>query len=265
MDFRLLGPLEVADQERVLALGGVKQRSLLALLLLHANEVVAAERLIGELWGEAPPATASKSIQSYVMRYRRELGAERLTTRAPGYVLNVGPDELDVAVFERLRAEARRAEPARAAAKLREALALWRGSPLADLAYEPFAQTEIRGSRSCASRHSRSASTPSSRCGRHAELVAELETLIAAHPLRERLRGQLMLALYRAGRQAEALQVYRSARRELAEELGLEPGEALRRLEQADPAAGPRARARGSVAPAAGAAGDRALAADLPA
>jgi DNA-binding SARP family transcriptional activator len=233
MDFRLLGPLEVADHERALALGGVKQRSLLALLLLHANEVVAAERLIGELWGDAPPATAGKSIQSYVMRYRRELGAQRLTTRAPGYVLNVEPHELDVAVFERLRAEARRAEPPRAAAKLREALALWRGSPLADLAYEPFAQTEILRLEELRLTALEERVDAELACGRHADLVAELETLIATNPLRERLRGQLMLALYRAGRQAEALQVYRAARRELAEELGLEPGEALRRLEQA--------------------------------
>src|SRR5919109_318621 len=110
MDFRLLGPLEVAEPRRTLVLGGVKQRSLLAILLLHANEIVATDRLIGELWGESPPATALKSVQSYVMRFRRELGPERLTTRAPGYVLHVEPDELDLAVFERLRGEARRAE-----------------------------------------------------------------------------------------------------------------------------------------------------------
>jgi DNA-binding SARP family transcriptional activator len=233
MDFGLLGPLAVTEQDTVLSLGGVKQRSLLALLLLHANEVVAADRLIGELWGESPPATAAKSIQSYVMRYRRELGAERLTTRAPGYVLNVEPDELDVAVFERLRAEARRAEPARAAAKLREALALWRGSPLADLAYEPFAQTEILRLEELRFTALEERIDAELACGRHADLIGELETLIAAHPLRERLRGQLMLALYRSGRQAEALHVYRAARQELAEELGLEPGEALRRLERA--------------------------------
>ncbi len=233
MDFALLGPLAVTEQDRTLSLGGVKQRSLLALLLLHANEVVAADRLIGELWGESPPATAAKSIQSYVMRYRRELGAERLTTRAPGYVLNVEPDELDVAVFERLRAEARRAEPARAAAKLREALALWRGSPLADLAYEPFAQTEVARLEELRLTALEERIDAELACGRHADLIGELETLIAAHPLRERLRGQLMLALYRTGRQAEALHVYRAARQELAEELGLEPGEELRRLEQA--------------------------------
>ena len=143
MDFRLLGPLEVSEQHRAIALGGLKQRSLLAVLLLRANEIVATDRLVADVWGESPPATVAKSIQSYVWRLRRELGADRLTTRAPGYVLHVAPQELDLAVFERLRAEARRAEPARAADKLRAALALWRGPPLADFAYEPFAQTEI--------------------------------------------------------------------------------------------------------------------------
>jgi DNA-binding SARP family transcriptional activator len=233
MDFRLLGPLAVADRHRTLALGGVKQRSLLAVLLLHANEVVAADRLIGELWGESPPATVAKSVQSYVMRLRRELGAERLTTRPPGYVLNVAPGELDLAVFERLRAEARRAEPLRAAEKLREALSLWRGPPLADLAYEPFAQTEIARLEELRLSALEDRIEADLACGRHADSVGELETLIAAHPLRERLRAQLMLALYRSGRQAEALHAYRAARRELADELGLEPGEALRRLEQA--------------------------------
>jgi len=233
MDFRLLGPLEVAEQCSALALGGVKQRSLLAILLLHANEIVATDRLIGELWGESPPATVAKSIQSYVMRLRRELGPERLTTRAPGYVLNVGPDELDLAVFERLRAEARRAEPARAAQKLREALALWRGSPLADLAYEPFAQTEIARLDELRVAAIEERIDADLACGRHADLVGELEALAVAHPLRERLRAQLMLALYRSGRQAEALHAYRAARQELADELGLEPGDALRRLERA--------------------------------
>ncbi len=130
---------------------------MLAILLLHANEVVATDRLIGELWGESPPATVAKSVQSYVMRLRRELGSERLSTRPPGYVLNVAPDELDLAVFERLRDEARRADPARAAQKLREALALWRGPPLADLAYEPFAQTRDRAARGAAARRARGA------------------------------------------------------------------------------------------------------------
>jgi DNA-binding SARP family transcriptional activator len=233
MQFRLLGPLEVSEQDRVLVLGGNKQRSLLALLLLHANEVVATERLIGELWGEAPPATVAKSVQSYVMRLRRRLGPERLSTRPPGYVLHVAPDELDLAVFERLRGEASRAEPARAAAKLRDALALWRGPALADFAYEPFAQTAIARLEELRLAALEQRIDADLACGRQADLVGELEALIVVHPLRERLRGQLMLALYRAGRQAEALHGYRAFRRELMEELGLEPGEELRRLERA--------------------------------
>ena len=198
MQFRLLGPLEVAEQNTAAALGGVKQRSLLAVLLLHANEVVATDRLISELWGESPPATVAKSVQSYVMRLRRELGPERLHTRPPGYVLNVAPDELDLAVFERLRGEARRAEPARAAQKLREALALWRGPPLADLAYEPFAQTEIARLEEMRLAALEERIDADLADGRHGDLVGELEALIVDHPLRERLRAQLMLALYRS-------------------------------------------------------------------
>ncbi len=243
MEFRLLGPLEVVEDDRALSLGGVKQRSLLAVLLLHANELVSSDRLIADLWGEAPPATAAKSVQNYVSRLRKELGERRVTTRAPGYVLHVDPAELDLAVFERLTGEARRAEPRRAAEKLRQALALWRGPPLADLAYEAFAQREIARLEELrlAAREERFDAELAA--GGHAELVGELEASVAEHPLRERLRGQLMLALYRSGRQAEALQAYQAARRELAEELGLEPGEALKRLEHAilvhDPALAP--------------------------
>ena len=233
MDFRLLGPLEVSEQQRTISLGGLKQRSLLAVLLLRANEVVAVDRLIADLWGERPPATVAKSIQAYVSRLRRELGPDRLTTRSPGYVLHVAPDELDVAVFERLRGEARRADPPRAAEKLRAALALWRGPALADLAYEPFAQTEIARLEELRLATLEERIDADLACGRHADLVGELEALAAAHPMRERLRAQLMLAFYRSGRQAEALHVYRAARRELADELGLEPGEELRRLERA--------------------------------
>src|SRR5215210_624251 len=127
MDFRLLGPLEVAERDRQLALGGRKQRALLAVLLLHANDVVSAERLVDELWGASPPATVAKSVQVYVSRLRKELGDGRLITRTPGYVLRVEESELDVARFERLVEEARAADPAAAAEKLREALALWRG------------------------------------------------------------------------------------------------------------------------------------------
>jgi DNA-binding SARP family transcriptional activator/tetratricopeptide (TPR) repeat protein len=233
MDFRLLGPLEVAEHDHPLALGGAKQRALLAVLLLHANDVVPTERLIDELWGESPPATVAKSIQVYVSRLRKQLGDGRLVTRTPGYVLFVDASELDVARFEGLVAEAGRADPEAAARKLRAALALWRGPPLADLAYEPFARAPIarlEELRLVALEQRIDAELAS---GRHAELVGELEGLVGEHALRERMRGQLMLALYRSGRQAEALEAYREARRALVEELGIEPGRQLRELHDA--------------------------------
>jgi DNA-binding SARP family transcriptional activator len=223
MDFRILGPLEVVADEQPLALGGIKQRSLLAVLLQHANEVVSTDHLLAELWGDAPPATAAKSIQVYVHRLRRLLGPDRLVTRPPGYALRVEESELDLAAFERLRGEDRP----------REALALWRGPAYADLAYEPCVQGErarLQEQRLVALEERIDADLAA---GRHADLVSELEALIAREPLRERLRGQLMLGLYRSARQADALAVYRAARRELAGELGLEPGAELRRLERA--------------------------------
>ena len=239
MEFRLLGPLEVADRDRSVALGGIKQRSLLAILMLHANEVLSTDRLIADLWGDKPPATASKSIQIYVSRLRKELGPDRLGTRAPGYVLHVDPSELDLARFEQLFAQAARADPASAAQKLRQPLALWRGQPLADLAYEPFLQTEIARLEDLRLAALEQRIDADLATGRHALVVGELEALVAEHPLRERLRGQLMLALYRSGRQAEALHAYQVARQELADELGLEPSEELKRLEsRSDPPAG---------------------------
>ncbi|MGH2745468.1 MAG: AfsR/SARP family transcriptional regulator [Thermoleophilaceae bacterium] len=233
MDFRLLGPLEVSEQDRPLALGGVKQRSLLAILLLQANELVSTDRLIDQLWGMAPPATASKSIQVYVSRLRKTLGDGRLVTRAPGYLLRVEPEELDLARFEQLAAEARRASPESAARKLREALALWRGPALADLAYESFAQVEVARLEEMRLAVVEQRIDADLALGRHTELVGELEALVTRQPLRERLRCQLMLALYRSARQAEALEAYRAARRELQEELGLDPSGELRQLEQA--------------------------------
>jgi DNA-binding SARP family transcriptional activator len=233
MEFRLLGPLEVVEGDRSLALGGHKQRSLLAVLLLHANEVVSSERLIDDLWGEAPPATVAKSIQVYVSGLRKQLGERRLVTRTPGYVLRVDPSELDAARFERLIAEARSADPGRAAEKLREALALWRAPPLADLAYEPFAQAEIARLEELHLGAVEQRIDADLATGRHADVVAELEALIGRHPLRESLRGQLMLALYRSGRQAEALETYQAARSALIEELGIEPSRRIRELHQA--------------------------------
>ena len=233
LDFRLLGPLEAVEDDRPLALGGAKQRALLAVLLLHANQAVSSDRLIDELWGESPPATAGKIVQVYVSRLRKQLGYARLLTRPPGYLLRVDPAELDLARFERLVAEAREEDAAAAGAKLRAALELWRGPPLADLAYERFAPAEtvrLEELRWAALELRIDADLAA---GRAPELVGELEALIAAHPLRERLHAQLMLALYRCSRQAEALEAYRRARRDLAEGLGLEPGDELRRLERA--------------------------------
>ena len=233
MDFRLLGPIEVAENDRPLSLGGAKQRALLALLLLHPNEVVSTDRLIDELWGGAPPPTAAKSVQVQVSKLRKQIGPDRLATRPPGYVLQVAPSELDLARFHALLGEARNAAPAEAAPKLREALALWRGPALADLSYEPFAQAEIARLEELRLAALEQRIDADLAGGSHSELVGELEGLVAEHPLRERLRCQLMVALYRSARQAEALETYRRARREMSEELGLEPSEELQRLEQA--------------------------------
>jgi len=227
--------VEVVERGSSLALGGAKQRALLTMLLLHANEVVSSERLIDELWGEAPPATVTKSIHVYVSRLRKELGEERLVTRSPGYVLRVEAGEFDLRRFEALFAEARDgdADASATARTLREALALWRGAPLADLAYEPFAQAEISrlGELRLAALEGRLEAELE--LGRHVELTGELEALTVEHPLREHPRSLLMLALYRSGRQAEALAAYQEARRVLVEALGIEPGRELRELEQA--------------------------------
>src|SRR3954451_16672602 len=223
MDFRILGPLEVSDGGRAVALGGGKQRSLLAILLQQPNAVVSTDHLLAELWGDAPPASADKSIHVYVSRLRKALGPDRLITRAPGYALRADPEELDRAALERLRAEGRP----------HEALALWRGPAYDDLAYEPCVQAERARLDELRLVILEERIDADLAAGRHVDLVGELEAAIAGHPLREHLRGQLMLALYRSARQAEALAVYRAARRELASELGLEPGGELRRLERA--------------------------------
>jgi DNA-binding SARP family transcriptional activator len=231
VEFGLLGPLEVRGDEEPLRLPARKQRALLALLLLHANRVVGRERLIDQLWGEDPPETAVKALQVYVSQLRKLLPAGMLMTRPPGYVLEVEPEAVDLLRFERLVAEARECEPARASVLLREALGLWRGPPLAEFGEEPFARVEatrLEDLRLAALEERIEADLS---LGRHAELVSELEALVAEEPHRERLRGQLMLALYRSGRQAQALEAYRAARAALAE-LGLEPSAPLRQLEK---------------------------------
>jgi DNA-binding SARP family transcriptional activator len=233
MDFRILGPLEVCDEARSLPLGGAKQRALLAILLLHANEVVSAERLLDDLWGDRQPTSGAKALHVYVSQLRKVIGDDRVLTRAPGYALRVDPDELDVTRFQRLREQAETAEPSEAGAILREAISLWRGAPLADFAYESFAQSEIARLEELRTSALEQRVDVDLALGRHAELVGELEALVKEHPLRERLRGQLLLALYRSARQVEALAAYQETRRALVDELGIEPGKFLRELHQA--------------------------------
>ena len=234
MQFRILGPLEVAEGDCLVSLAAA-QRSLLALLLLSANEVVSADRLIDELWGEEVPESGRTALQVRVSQLRKALGGAggRIATRAPGYLLRVDRDELDLYCFERLVSEADAAEPGEAAAKLREALGLWRGPPLADLSYASFAQPAIRWLEELRLAALEKRIEADLELGRHAELVGELETLVEEHPLREHLRAQLMLALYRCGRQADALAAYQNARRVLVEQLAVEPSVPLRQLEQA--------------------------------
>jgi predicted ATPase/DNA-binding SARP family transcriptional activator len=240
VEYRILGPLEVRDGGRFLSLGTAKQQALLAVLLLHANEFVPREQLIDELWGATPPPTAAKAIQVYVSHLRKLLatnGAEAIGTRAGGYVLSLDGEGVDALRFERIAGEAREhaaaGDAAKAASHFREALALWRGPALAGLSFESAARNEVER----LEEERLAALMDRIDCdlslGRHEQLVGELEGLVAQHPLRERLRSQLMLALYRSGRQADALRVYREGRETLVEELGLEPSEPLQRLERA--------------------------------
>jgi len=220
-EFRLLGPLEAVVDGTPVQLAAAKPRALLALLLLSRNRVVATERLIDELWGDDPPAQATKSLQVYVSQLRKSLGTERLVTQAPGYLLHVGPDELDLDRFEQLTAEARSQRPAEARDTLGEALALWRGPA------EPVA-AQLEELRSAAYEDWLQASVESGDA-----VIPQLEELVTREPLRERPRALLMLALYRSGRQAEALELFRRTRELFVGELGIEPGPELRELEQA--------------------------------
>ncbi len=237
LDFRVLGPLEVLEGERVLALGGTRQRSVLALLVLHRGETLSSDRLIDELWGESPPADAQTALQQHVSRLRKALEPHAvLVTRAPGYALDAGPEQVDLERFRRLARQGQGeldAGSADAAARtLHAALELWRGPALSDLANEPFAATAVRELEDERLAVLEARIEADLACGRHAELVPELTTLVRAHPLRERLRALLMLALYRSGRQAEALEAYADARQTLVAELGLEPGPELQGLQQ---------------------------------
>ena len=235
LHFRLLGPLEAERGGVRLELGPRKQRAVLALLLLEANRVVPNERLIDALWGDAPPETARSALQVYVAGLRKALGEDgaALRTQAPGYVLELEPGALDLHDFAELRAVARDAsEPARAAEALHEALALWRGAPLAELdgaAFGAAARAQLEEQRLGALEERIDADLA---LGRHADLIHELDALVAEHPYRERFRAQQMLALYRSGRQADALSAYRSAREALVDGLGIEPGDELKALER---------------------------------
>ena len=237
VEFRILGPFEVVEHDQPVVLGGPKQRALLVALLLHRGEVVSIDRLIDELWGERPPATAAKTLQVYVSNLRKALGDGLLVTRGHGYLLQSAPGQLDLDRFEVLVGEGRQAleegDARRASDRLREALVLWRGPPLADFAYERFAQSEImrlEEERLAALEDRIDADLA---LGKHTVLVGELDALVREHPLRERLQAQLMLALYRSGRQADALERYQDARRVLIDQLGIEPGPELKELERA--------------------------------
>jgi len=230
LEVRILGPLEVWDGEKPLQLGGQRQRAVLAILAVHAGEVVPSERLITELWGESPPPTASTALQNAISQLRKALGPEAVETRSPGYRLGIEPSAVDSHHFEQLLREAREAEPQQRVALVQDALRLWRGPALGDFAYESFAQNEAARLEELRLNAVEERIEAELELGAASELVSELESFVRENPLRERPRGQLMLALYRSGRQAEALQAYQEARRSLVEELGIEPTPALQQL-----------------------------------
>ena len=239
MDYRILGPLEVVDGGRAVPLGGPRQRAVLALLLMRANTAVSSELIVHELWGAEPPRTATKALQNCVSALRKALpaGAETLRSVSGGYALRVDPQELDRDRFEALVADGRallaHGDVDEARHRFGSALDLWRGPPLSDFAFDDFAQDEIARLQELQIAATEDKVDAELAVGLSAELVPELEALISRHPLRERLRGQLMLALYRAGRQVEALAAYRETRRTLLGELGIDPSRRLQDLERA--------------------------------
>jgi DNA-binding SARP family transcriptional activator len=238
LDFRILGPLEVIADGGPIRLGGPKQRATLAILLLNANRVVSIDQLADDLYAGAAPVTAVTQVQRQISELRKLLGsAHGIETRSPGYVLRLAPEQLDLHRFERLAAEAgsslESGDAERAGELLHEALELWRGRPLADVGYESFAQPAIGRLDEIRLAAVEQRIDADLALGRHARLIGELEQLVGEHPLQERLAEQLMLALYRSGRQAEALDVYGATRKRLVEALGLEPTSALQALERA--------------------------------
>ena len=251
---RILGPFQLEEGGQRITIGGIRQRAVLASLLLHANEVVPSEQLLVDLWGEDSPASAANALQAAISRLRRVLPPGRLITADPGYALRIFPEELDVRQFEQLLSEGRDALAARAAAQaartLRQALSLWQGPALADFRYEPFAQAEIARLEELRLSCLEERIEADLALGSAGALIAQLRRLVSDHPVRERLRGQLMLALYRSGRQTEALEVYREFRSVLQEELGLETSPLLRDLEAAilrhDPVLSPASPAKGA-------------------
>ena len=241
MEYRVLGPLEVRIDGELVKLGGPRQRALLAMLLLSANRVVSRDRLVDELLGPVSADSVDRVLRVQISRLRKSLGDDggggsRIVSRAPGYLLRVESGELDLERFESLLSQARAAsetrDHARTAAMLAEAESLWRGRPLADLEFEPFARIEVDRLEELRLVAAEERIDSELALGHHSRLVAELEAQVAAHPLREHLRGQLMLALYRCGRQADALEAYRTGRAVMSEQLGLEPGPALKQLER---------------------------------
>src|SRR5437764_1903429 len=237
MEFRTLGELEVWHADAPVPIRGAVQRSVLLVLLLRANDVVRLDDLVEELWGPAAPHTAPKMIQNAVSKLRKSGMAGVLATRAGGYTLQIDPEQVDATRFERLVDRARESlaagMPEVAEQLLEEANALWRGAPLADLAPESFAQREIARLEELRLTATETSVEAGLALGRHRELASTLEALVSRYPLRETLRMQLMLALYRSGRQADALAAYQAARAYLRDEVGLEPSPALQRLEQA--------------------------------
>jgi DNA-binding SARP family transcriptional activator len=260
MEFRILGPLDVVGPDGPIGIDGGKVRALLELLLLHANEVIPGDRLVDSLWGESPSESAEHAVEVYVSRLRRALGQDRIETHPPGYRIRVEPGELDLHRFEVLTAEARAASEANDAAEavrlLQQAEALWRGPALSELRSLERSRPEIIRMDELRLAAATDRIDAMLATGRHAEVVPELEQLVVEHPFQERLRAQHMLALYRSGRQVDALQAYQVARRVLEEDLGLEPGPALQQLQVAILRQDPELRAAGWLPPQSAPAGE---------